>query len=190
MWSFSGTIGHSNPSLAHGGGDAQGFQRTAYKASTHDSEPTWRNANDGGSGRACGNELPKTPDSRYMAQPSDEFFFPWEEGSVDNTIIIEQDDGFSEPRTPVSESPRQPPVMEARPVLRSIENLQNFSATRQLLFFEYFGCCLVFCNLISLHLVIWYKRDRKKEIRTSKILLKNCKGKVFQNLLKKIVKSN
>ena len=25
-----------------------GFQRTSYKASTHNSEPTWRNANDGG----------------------------------------------------------------------------------------------------------------------------------------------
>ena len=37
-----------NPSLAHGGGDAQGFQRTSYSASTPYREPTWRNANDGG----------------------------------------------------------------------------------------------------------------------------------------------
>ena len=45
---FSGTNGYPNPSLAHGGGDAQGFQRTSYNESTLDSEPTWRNANDGG----------------------------------------------------------------------------------------------------------------------------------------------
>ena len=68
------------------------------------------------------------PDSRYVAQPFDHFLFPWEEGSVDNPITIEEDEGFSEPRTPVSE----PPVMEARPALRSIENLQNSSAARQL----------------------------------------------------------
>ena len=77
---------------------------------------------------------PEIPDSRYVAQPIDDFLFPWEEGSVDNPITIEEDEGFSEPRTPVSEPPRQPPVMEARPALRSIENLQSFenSAARQL----------------------------------------------------------
>ena len=49
---------------------------------------------------------------------------------MDNPITIKEDEGFSEPRTPVSE----PPVMEARPTLRSIENLQSFenSAARQL----------------------------------------------------------
>ena len=80
------------------------------------------------------NQLGEIPDSRYVAQPFDDFLFPWEEGSVDNPITIEEDEGFSEPRTPVSESPRQPPVMEARPALRSIEILQNFenSAARQL----------------------------------------------------------
>ena len=66
--------------------------------------------------------------SRYVAQPFDDFLLPWEEGSVDNPITIEEDEGFSEPRNPVSE----PPVMEARPALRSIENLQNSSAARQL----------------------------------------------------------
>ena len=77
---------------------------------------------------------PEIPDSRYVAQPIDDFLFPWEEGSVDNPITIEEDEGFSESRTPVSEPPRQPPVMEARPALRSIENLQSFenSAARQL----------------------------------------------------------
>ena len=73
---------------------------------------------------------PENPDSRYVAQPFDNFLFPWEEGSVDNPITIEDDEGFSEPRTPVSD----PPVMDARPALRSIENLRKFvnSAARQL----------------------------------------------------------
>ena len=79
-----------------------------------------------------GMNYPEIPDSRYVAQPFDDFLFPWEEGSVDNPITIEEDDGFSEPRTPVTEPPRQPPVMEARPALCSIENLQNYSAARQL----------------------------------------------------------
>ena len=38
-----------NPSLAHDGGDAKGFQRTSYEANNHHREPTWINANDGGS---------------------------------------------------------------------------------------------------------------------------------------------
>ena len=53
-----------------------------------------------------------------------------EEGTVDNPITIEEDEGFSEPRTPASEPPKQPPVMEARPLICN-----------------YFGCCLVFYNL-------------------------------------------
>ena len=69
-----------------------------------------------------------------MAQPFDDFLFPWEKGSVDNPITIEEDEGFSEPKTPVSEPPRQPPVMEARLALHSFENLQSFenSAAQQL----------------------------------------------------------
>ena len=53
---------------------------------------------------------------------------------MENPITIEEGEGFSEPRTPVSEPPRQPPAMEARPVMRAIDNLQNFenSAVRQL----------------------------------------------------------
>ena len=68
-----------------------------------------------------GMNYPKIPDSRYVAQPFEDFLFPWEEGSVDNPFTIK-------------ELPRQPPMMEARPALRSIENLQNFenSAARQL----------------------------------------------------------
>ena len=70
---------------------------------------------------------PEILGSRYVAQPVGDFLFPWEEeGSVENPNTIEEDEGFSEQRTPVSEPPRQPPAIEARPVLRSIENLQNF----------------------------------------------------------------
>ena len=77
---------------------------------------------------------PDSPDSRYMAQPFDDFVFPWKERSVENTIIIEEDEKFSQPRTLVSEPPRQPPAMEAKSALRSSENLQNFenSTARQL----------------------------------------------------------
>ena len=50
LWKFSGTNGHPSPSLVHGGGDAQGFQRTSNNASTPYREPLWNKANDGGSG--------------------------------------------------------------------------------------------------------------------------------------------
>ena len=54
-----------------------------------------------------------TPDfSRYVAQPVDKFLFPWEEGFVEIPITIEEDEGFSEQRTPVSEPPRQQPLIE------------------------------------------------------------------------------
>ena len=75
-----------------------------------------------------GVNYPETPDSRYVAHSFDDFLFPWEEGSGHNRITIEEDERYSEPKTTVSE----PPVMEARPALRSIENLQNSSAARQL----------------------------------------------------------
>ena len=67
---------------------------------------------------------PDTPDSRYVAQPIDDYRFPCEEGTVENPpITIEEDEGFSEPITSVSEPPRQRSAMQARPALRSIENL-------------------------------------------------------------------
>ena len=70
---------------------------------------------------------PEISDCRYVAQPVENFLFPWEgEGSAENPITIGEEEGFSVPRTPVSEPPRQPPATEARPALRSIENLQNF----------------------------------------------------------------
>ena len=69
------------------------------------------------------------PDSRFVAQPVDDFLFPWEEeGSAENLITIDEDEGFSETMTPPA--PQQP--LQPRPALRSIENLQNSSAARQL----------------------------------------------------------
>ena len=62
-----------------------------------------------------GMNYPETADSRYVAQPFDVFLFSWEEGSVDNPSTIEEDEGVSEPRTPVSEPPRQSQATEARP---------------------------------------------------------------------------
>ena len=74
---------------------------------------------------------PEIPDSRFVAQPVDDFLFPWEEaGSAENTITIDEDEGLSEKMTPPV--PQQPPAMEPRPALRSIENLQISSAARQL----------------------------------------------------------
>ena len=73
------------------------------------------------------------PDSRFVAQPVDDLLFPWEEaGSAENPITIDEDEGFSETMTPQNTPPQQPPAMEPRPALRSIENLQNSSAARQL----------------------------------------------------------
>ena len=37
----------------------------------------------------------------FVAQQVDEFLFPWEEaGSAENSIIIDEDEGFSETMTP------------------------------------------------------------------------------------------
>ena len=78
-----------------------------------------------------GMNYPEIPDSRSVAQPVDDFVFPWEEaGSAENPITIDEDEGFSETMTPPA--PQQPPAMEPRLALRSIENLQNSSAARQL----------------------------------------------------------
>ena len=130
MWSFSGTNGHPNPSLAYGGGDAQGFQKHHITQVPPTVSQLGEMQMMEEVTEHVGMNYPKIPDSipRYVAQPFDDFLFPWEEESVDNPITIEEDEGFSEPRTPVSE----PPVMEARPALRSIEKLQSSSAAGQL----------------------------------------------------------
>ena len=80
-----------------------------------------------------GMNYPEILDSRYVAQPVDDFLFPWEEeGSVENPITIDEDEGFPETMTPQNTPLQQPPAMEPHPALRSIENLQNSSAARQL----------------------------------------------------------
>ena len=80
-----------------------------------------------------GMNYPEISDSRFVAQPVDDFLFPWEEeGSVENPITIDEDEGFSETMTPQNTPPQHSPAMEPRPALRSIENLQNSSAARQL----------------------------------------------------------
>ena len=80
-----------------------------------------------------GMNYPEIPDSRFVAQPVDDFLFPWEEaGSAENPITIDEYEGFSETMTPQNTPPQQRPAMEPRPALRSIENLQNSSTARQL----------------------------------------------------------
>ena len=62
-----------------------------------------------------GMNYPEIPDSRFVAQPVDDFLFPWEEeGSVENPITIDEDEGFSEAMTPQNTPPQQPPAMEPR----------------------------------------------------------------------------
>ena len=76
---------------------------------------------------------PEIHDSRFVVQPVDDFLFPWEEaGLAENPITKDEDEGFSETMTPQNTPPQQPPAMEPRLALRSIENLQNSSAARQL----------------------------------------------------------
>ena len=44
-----------------------------------------------------GMNYPEIPDSRFVAQPVDDFLFPWEDaGSAENPITIDEDEGFSE----------------------------------------------------------------------------------------------
>ena len=67
-----------------------------------------------------GMNYPDTPDTRYVAQPVDDFLFPWEEaGSAENPIPMDEDEGFSETITP----PALQPPPQPRPALCSIENL-------------------------------------------------------------------
>ena len=80
-----------------------------------------------------GMNYPEIPDSRFLAQPFDAFLFPWEEaGSAEKPIVIDEDESFSDTMTPQNTPLQQPPAMEPLPALRSIENLQNSSAARQL----------------------------------------------------------
>ena len=59
-----------------------------------------------------GMNYPEIPDSRFVAQPVDDFLFPWEEaGSVENLITIDEVESFSETMTPQNTPPQQPPAM-------------------------------------------------------------------------------
>ena len=43
-------------------------------------------------------KYPEIPDTRYLAQPVNDFLFSWEE--VGSAITIDEDEGFSETKTP------------------------------------------------------------------------------------------
>ena len=49
-----------------------------------------------------GMNYPDTSDSRYVAQPVDNFLFPWKDemGSAENPLTKDEDEGFSETMTP------------------------------------------------------------------------------------------
>ena len=81
-----------------------------------------------------GMNYPGTCDSRFLAQPLDDFLFPWEEemASAKNPVTIDEDEGFSELMTPQKTPPQEPSAMKPRLALCSIENLQNSSAARRL----------------------------------------------------------
>ena len=81
--------------MAHGGGDAKRFQRTSYDIVpiTENQLGTMQMMEE--VLEHLGMNYFEVPDSRYLAQPVDGFLFPWEEeGSVENPITIEEDEGF------------------------------------------------------------------------------------------------
>ena len=76
---------------------------------------------------------PEIPDSRFVAQPIEDFLFPWKEaGSAKNPITVDEDEGFSETVTLQNTPQQQPLAIEPGPAMRSTENRQNSSAARQL----------------------------------------------------------
>ena len=92
---------------------------------------------------------PEIPDSRFVAQPVDDFLFPWEEAdSAENPITIDQDEGFSETMTPQNTPPQQPPAMEPRPALRTSRTLLLLDSSLIKYFRKYllFGIDFVSCN--------------------------------------------
>ena len=73
---------------------------------------------------------------------------------------------FSELMIPVSEPPIETLAIEGRPALRSIENLQNSSATRQL--FDFQIIWLFSCVFVSWFFFILFLGDKNK--RTKKLI--------------------
>ena len=60
-----------------------------------------------------GMNYPDTPDSRYEAQPVEDFQFPLEEemGSAENPMTTDEDECFSETMTRQNTPRQQPPAM-------------------------------------------------------------------------------
>ena len=68
---------------------------------------------------------PEIPDPIYMDQPVKVFITRWDvAGFVENLVSIDKDEDFSKSLTPQNSPPR--------PALRSIGNLQNTTAAREL----------------------------------------------------------
>ena len=64
-----------------------------------------------------GMNYPEIPDSRFVAQPVDDFLFPWEgAGLAENPITKDEDEGFSETMTP--SIPQQAPAMDSMEKMR------------------------------------------------------------------------
>ena len=89
---------------------------------------------------------------------------------MENPITIEEDEGFSEPRTPVSEpkdNQRRWMQDQLCAPLRTCKILRTQLLDSSLVC-KLFCCCLVFCNLVFLHLIFLFVIviDRKKEIRS------------------------
>ena len=100
---FLASNGCPNSSEAHD-------QRTSPDAGLHCRELAWSDGHDVTVCRISWDGLSRGPDSTCKR-------FPLSVGRrriAENPITIEEDEGFSEPRTPVSEAPRQPPAMEAK----------------------------------------------------------------------------
>ena len=65
---------------------------------------------------------PEIPYSGDVAQPVNNFLYPWgkEMVSAENSITIDKNEGFSEKTTPQNTPPQQPPSMEPRSALRFV----------------------------------------------------------------------
>ena len=69
-------------------------------------------------------EVPEVLDFRYVAQPVEDFLFPWEgAGSAKNPITMDEDEGFSERMTAPQQSPamKHPPTRHSRHTSSLIE---------------------------------------------------------------------
>ena len=89
---------------------------------------------------------PLFPGSPYVTQPVIDFLFPWkEEGSAENLIKREEDEGISEPRTTVKEATIKSHAMKRIPVLRFLVIFQTIFETQLL---DSSSICKQFCCLV------------------------------------------